>query len=237
MPARPHPVMRTALALATLLALSAPARAGRTGAVAGTVSFAGTPPPRALLDRGTDPVCKKDAMLAEDVLVTGGKLRDVHVRIRSGQAGAHKPPAGPVIVDQTRCMYRPRVVGAIAGQKLVVRNSDPTFHNVRGTRDQATDFNLAHPAHHDDLVRDLTAKPGEVLVLRCDVHPWMRGFVAVTDHPFFAVTGADGAFTIAGLPAGKYTLEAWHPVLGLQSAQVVIKAGKTARTDFTFAKR
>ena len=227
--------MRAPIAIALLLALAAPARAGRPGGVAGTVSFTGAPPARTMLDRSTDMVCKKDAMLAEDVVVTGGKLRDVHVRIRSGQAGTHKAPATPVVVDQTRCMYRPRVVGAVAGQKLVVRNSDPTFHNVRGTRDQATDFNLAHPAHHDDIVRDITAKAGEVLTLRCDVHPWMRGFVAVTDHPFFAVTGADGAFTIAGLPAGKYTLEAWHPVLGLQSTAIKVVAGKTARADFVFA--
>jgi len=227
-------MIRSSLAVLALVALPRFAVAGG-GTITGVVSFSGKPPPRAALDRSRDPVCARDAMLDEAVLVADGKLADVHVRIKSGTAGTHAAPAAPVVVDQTRCMYRPRVIGAMVGQKLVVRNSDPTFHNVRATRGEATDFNLAHPAHHGDIVRDTIAPAGEVLTLRCDVHPWMRGYVAVTDHPYFAVTGADGAFSIADVPAGTYTLEAWHPALGLKTTTIKVKAGKTVKAAFTFA--
>ncbi|HTM23099.1 MAG TPA: carboxypeptidase regulatory-like domain-containing protein [Kofleriaceae bacterium] len=220
--------------IAVMLAAPAAHAAPATGAVGGVVRFDGPAPERAPLARDRDPVCAREPMLAEEIVVTAGKLRDVHVRIRSGTAGVHRAPEAPVVIDQTACMYRPRVVGIMAGQKLVVRNSDPTFHNVHGSQAGSDLFNDAQPARQPAIERPVTVPAGEVLALRCDVHPWMRAFVAVTDHPFFAVTGADGAFTIAGLPPGRYTLEAWHPVLGLRTAAIRVRAGKTAHADFAF---
>src|SRR5262245_27878114 len=121
--------MRAAALVSSLavVALAAPAAAS-AGTIRGTVVFKGTPPARAKLKRDTDPVCARIDKLAEDVIVTDGKLRDVHVHLKNGSVPVAPAPAEPVVVSQRECMYTPRVVGVIAGQKLVVRNSDPTYH-------------------------------------------------------------------------------------------------------------
>jgi plastocyanin len=212
------------------------AKPAATGAIAGTVRFAGAPPARAAIERPHDPVCAKLELTSEDVVVADGKLRDVHVRLPTGAAGSHRAPAAPVVIDQRACMYHPRVVGVVGGQTVTVTNSDPTFHNVRGTAGDDTRFNLAQPAKAPPIVREALGAPGEVVVFRCDVHPWMRAFAVVTDHPFFAVTGDDGAFRIEGVPAGAYTLEAWHPTLGLQKVRVRVRGGRTAQASFMFGK-
>lgn len=205
-----------------------------SGTISGTVTYKGKPPARQALDRGTDPVCASKPTLSEKIVVTGGKLRDVHVGIAAGAAGKHAAPGAPVMVDQLECMYRPRVVGVMQGQKLAVRNSDPTYHNVRGTKHEHTEWNLGQPASAPDIVREALGKPGEVVTLRCDIHPWMRAYAVITDHPFFDVTGDDGAFTVKNVPPGRYTLEAWHPELGRKKVEVVVEAGKTAQASFAF---
>lgn len=94
-------------------------------------------------------------------------------------------------------------------------------------------FNKPQSAKSDDLQLDTFAKAGDVLELTCDVHAWMHAWVVVNDSPYFAVTGDDGAFTISGLPAGTYTLEAWHPVLGTRSITVKIGVGAKANVRAT----
>jgi len=229
------PLVWAALAAAACV-IARPAAADKgTGTIAGTVVWKGKAPPRAALDRRTDPVCAKVERLSEDVVVEDGKLRDVHVRIKVGTAGSHTAPTAPVVVAQSQCMYEPRVVGVMAGQSIEIRNVDPTFHNVRGNLGTKILWNLGQAAKAAPIVRDKLGAPGEVVSLHCDVHPWMAAWAVVTDHPYFAVTGADGAFTIANVPAGSYTLEAWHPTLGLQSVKVKVRKGKTAKATFTFS--
>ena len=201
------------------------------GSVKGTVLFEGEPPAQETLKRDSDPKCSKDKT-DEAVVVTKGKLRDVVVRIKNGTAGKHAAPAQTVLLDQKDCMYTPRVVGIVAGQKLLVRNSDNTFHNVWGQVASKDLFNKPQGPKAADLTLDPSAaKPDDVVELKCGVHGWMHAYVAVQDHPFFAVTTADGKFEIKGLPQGKYTLEAWHPTLGTKSMQIEI--GQNKRADVT----
>jgi hypothetical protein len=95
-------------------------------------------------------------------------------------------------------------------------------------------WNLSHPAQAPALIRDNLGKAGDVVSLHCDVHPWMRAYAVITDHPYFAVTGSDGSFTIADVPPGTYTLEAWHPELGLRATEVTVRPGAEAKATFRY---
>jgi plastocyanin len=209
--------------------------AANPGGVKGTVIFEGEPPERLAQKREGDPYCARIAKLSDDVVVTKGKLKDVLVRVKTGNTGKHAAPKTPVLIDQRECMYTPRVVGVVAGQKLAVRNSDGTFHNVRGSVAGKTLWNKPHAAKDPDLALDATAKSGDVVDVVCDVHPWMHSYAVVLDHPYFAVTGDDGTFELKGLAPGKYTLEAWHPTLGTKTLDIVIGTGAKAVVPARFS--
>ena len=219
---------RLALPLALVASWSSVSVAG---SVKGTVLFEGEAPTQAKLERKSDPKCAKGRD-DEAIVVTKGKLRDVMVRIKNGSTGSHAPPATPATLDQQDCMYTPRVIGLVAGQKLALENSDNTFHNVHGTLTGKDVFNKPMPAKASALTVDpAAAHADDVVALQCDVHPWMKAYAVVNDSPFFAVTGADGAFEIKDLPIGDYTLEAWHPVLGTKAIKISI--GRAKRGDIT----
>jgi hypothetical protein len=177
--------------------------------------------------RDSDPKCPQHVP-DDSVVVVNGKVVGALVRISNGSMGHHDAPKDPVVIDQKGCSYSPHIVGLIAGQKLVVRNSDKTFHNVWGTLAGKDLLNKPQaPGAADVQIDPSTAKPGDVIELKCGVHPWMHAYAVVQDHPYFAITDAKGAFKIEGLEQGTYTLESWHPVLGTKSQKIVI--GKGAR--------
>jgi len=217
-------------ALLVLAVLAAPAFADPkpAGTIKGTVIYEGEGPPRAEQRRDVDPYCAKTPHLEDDVVVTKGKLKDVLVRIKNGTMGTHTTPDTPVVLDQRECMYTPRVVGVLPGQKLAVKNSDGTFHNVNGQIAGKPLWNKPQSPRSADLSLDAKASPGDVIDLVCNVHPWMHAYAVVLDHPYFAVTGEDGTFEISGLAKGTYTLEAWHPTLGTKTLTVKIGAGAKA---------
>ncbi len=222
------------LVFACLAALLTTAHAAPSGSIQGTVRFEGTPPERTPVRRDTDPYCNQGTLLSADVLVTGGKLRDVLVRIKNGSLPAPAKAPPPARIDQQGCAYAPRVIGLVAGQQLAVRNSDGTFHNVHGTVAGKLVWNK--PAAPGDPALTLNGSPhaGDVIDVICDVHPWMHAYAVVQDHAVFAVTGDDGAFALTGLPPGRYTVEAWHPTLGTRSTTVTVAAGKPATAQLAY---
>jgi hypothetical protein len=211
----PHPVSRSG-----------------TGAISGEVSLTGQSPNLPPLKVGADPVCARLGLRDEQVLVKNGKLQNVVVRV-SKNATSEAPSGSPVAVDQQGCIYRPRVQGAMVGQQLVIRNSDPILHNVHAYRDSSTLFNWAQPPQSTPREIRLD-RPGQIVKLRCDVHPWMISYIVVTDNPFFATTGEDGAFKISGLPEGEYELQAWHERYGVQQGTVQVRPDEIAHVAFNY---
>jgi len=205
-----------------------------SGSIAGTVKLTGTPPEMAQTKRQADPYCAKTPMKEEDVVVgPGGGLKNVLVRVTKGLSGRYDPPATPAVVDQSACMYRPRVQGIVLGQPLQIKNSDQTLHNVHGYKGPSTLFNQAEIPGQPPMTKQLN-NADEIVKLKCDVHPWMTGYVLVSSHPFFAVSADDGSFKIAGLPAGSYTVEAWHERYGTKTAEITVAADKPAEAAFQF---
>ncbi|HYH95796.1 carboxypeptidase regulatory-like domain-containing protein [Hyalangium sp.] len=200
----------------------------------GVVKFTGTAPAAAEIAPSSDPACEGMALKEPAVLVKDGKLQNVLVRVKGPVAGAPAASSTPVVIDQVKCTYTPRVMGAQAGQPLQVKNSDGTLHNVRAMVGTKSLFNLAQPPEMAPVTRP-TPSDVELIQLKCDVHPWMKSFIAVSPHPYFSTTGEDGAFSITALPAGTYTLEAWHETFGTKTAEVTVKDGETAEASFEFA--
>lgn len=205
-----------------------------TGRIKGTVHYSGKPDePRPITT--PDPFCASQKIGSEDLIVSApGGLANVLVHVSLGASGTYPPPATEAIVDQSGCMYRPRVQAVMAGQTVQIRNSDQTLHNVHSYKGASTLFNQAQIPGTPPMTRTL-GQGGQIIKFRCDVHPWMTGYVAVLSNPFFAVTGADGSFTIDKLPAGTYTLEAWHERTGVKSgAPITVAEGQTATATFDF---
>jgi len=140
-----------------------------------------------------------------------------------------------VKVEQTDCMYRPRVQGVVAGQTVQIHNGDQTLHNVHTYAGTKTLFNMAQPPIAGAKPITKTFKDETPLIaFKCDVHPWMRGYVAVSTHPFFAVTDDKGSFALKGVPPGAYTVEAWHERFGTKATEVKVEAGKPATASFAY---
>jgi hypothetical protein len=217
---------------------AAPAATGRgamgSATITGTVKLIGTPPEMAMTKRQADPYCAKTPTKEEEVIVgAGGGLKNVVVRISKGLSGRYEPPTTPAVVDQSACMYRPRVQGIVLGQPVHIKNSDMTLHNVHGYKGASTLFNQAQIPGQPPMIK-LFTDADQMAKLKCDVHPWMTGWVLVSSHPFFAVTGDDGSFKISGVPPGSYTVEAWHERYGTKTAELTV-TDKPAETAFQFA--
>ena len=163
-----------------------------------------------------------------------GTLQNVFVYVKDTLSGAQFPvPTGPVPIEQQKCEYVPRVLGLRVGQALAIRNGDPLMHNIRSEAAINQPFDMSQPVAGVTTERRFATR--EVMVpLKCNVHAWMRAYIGVLEHPFFAVTGQAGTFSIAALPPGTYTLEAWHETLGTQSVMVTVAAKDARDVIFTF---
>ena len=204
----------------------------------GTVTYTGKVPTLKPIAMDADPGCaaKHTTPVMSDVLVLGpgNTMANVMVRVKSGATGTFTAPAKPVVIDQKGCRYEPHVTGLMVGQTLKMHNSDGLLHNVHALPKVNAPFNMAMPANRTEAETKFGKEEGMFLV-KCDVHPWMASYVGVFGNPFFAVSGKDGKFTIPGLPAGTYEIEAWHEKLGTKTATVKVGAEPAVTADFAFA--
>lgn len=208
--------------------------------VAITVNFEGTLPAPAMMRLDGDAKCVAENgardRADESILPgTGNTLQNVFVYIKDGLSGHVFPiPTEPVVLDQDKCRYTPRVLGVRVGQPLTIRNSDPLLHNVRAEGKINQPFNMSTPIEGASFSRIFATR--EVMVdVRCDVHAWMRAFVGALEHPYFGTTGQDGRVALTNLPPGTYTIEAWHEQFGVKTQQVTVGAKESKDVSFTFA--
>jgi plastocyanin len=218
-------------------AAAAPAvDASQTGSIKGAVTLQDGADPDTAIKMDADPVCAglHTTPVESQTRVTGaaGQLANVLVYVKTpGVTG--RAPAEPLTLTQEGCIYKPHVAAVVVGQPVKIVNGDPTLHNVHALAKSNPEFNQAQPFQNMELEKKFD-KPEMAISVKCDVHPWMQSYISVLPHPYFAVTGEDGSFTIDGVPAGTYEVEAWHESLGTQTGQATVTAGGAADVSFQF---
>jgi hypothetical protein len=174
-------------------------------------------------DQPVAPPVQAAGSISGRVVSPKGPLANAFVYVKSGLSGRFAPPAEPVLLDQKDMQFAPRVFGIMVGQPLKISSSDPSIHNVN-----CRAFNVS--VQQGETVTKKFAEAEVMATLRCDVHPWMFAYAGVLEHPFYAVTGPDGAFEIRGVPAGEFELEAWDEKRGTR--RVRARAPGTASFEF-----
>ncbi|HEY0378682.1 MAG TPA: carboxypeptidase regulatory-like domain-containing protein [Pyrinomonadaceae bacterium] len=219
---------------------------GDEGTITGKVSLNGEAPAPQMIDMSQDANCKAKNTnpVTETVVAKDGKLANVFVYVKEGTTADGKKiadftfdtPASEVVLDQNGCHYVPHVIGMQPNQKLKVTNSDPTGHNIHALPKAGggnEEWNESQPGGAGPITK--TFKRSEILVpVKCNQHPWMKAYIGVVKHPFYAVTKEDGSYEIKGVPAGTYTVVAWQEKGGEKTAQVTVPAKGNVTSDFTF---
>ena len=209
------------------------------GTLTGKIAFSGAKPSMQKIKMNADPKCVKmhagKDVEGEAAVINGnGTLKNVFIYVKSGLTGKFPVPAGAVTFDQQGCTYHPHVLGMMVGQKLEIKNSDPTLHNVHSLAKNTKGFNVAQPKQGMKMQQSFE-KPEVMVKIKCEVHNWMSAYIGVLDNPFFAVSNDKGSFEIKNLPAGTYELEAWHEKFGVKTMKVTIGASESKAVDFSFS--
>lgn len=241
-------VVLAVLVLAACSNSSAPASPAATapaidptsvGTVTGKVVVDGAVPPPNIIRLDGDPKCvalaNGEQRRAEDVVMgDGNALQNVFVYVKDGLPARMYPiPAQPVVLDQQKCRYVPRVIGLQVGQQLTIKNSDPLLHNVRAEGAINEPFDVGTPVQGVEVKRTFATR--EVMVpFKCNVHAWMNAYAGVLEHPYFAISDSGGRFSLPQLPPGTYTIEIWHERFGTQAQQVTVAAKETKDLTFSF---
>lgn len=205
--------------------------------VRGVAVFEGDPPRRRAIQMSADPGCEAlhdKPVGTENVLVTSdGQIKNVFVYVKNGGAlGDFSPPETAEKLDQVGCKYTPHLLGVQANQPIDIINSDPLMHNIHGLAKVNSEFNFGQPT--PGTRQHIFRRAEKEITIKCDIHPWMAAYVFVLDHPFFAITGDTGSYSIPDLPAGEHTIVAWHETFGEKEMTVTVPDGAGATADFTF---
>ena len=205
--------------------------------ITGKVAFTGDKPAMKNISMDATPACARahtTPQKSQEVVVNdNGTLRNVFVWVKSGLPDKQWPKPAALKLDQHGCMYEPHVLGVQTGQDIEIVNSDPTNHNIHPLPKENREWNESQPPKGESKTKNF-ARQEVMIPVKCNVHPWMRACIGVVSHPFFAVTGDDGTFTIKGLPPGKYTLEAWHEKYGTQDVEITVAPKESKTNDFSF---
>ena len=161
-----------------------------------------------------------------------GTLRNVIVSVKSGLGDRVFAPPEPAVLDQKGCVYAPHVIAVQTNQIVTFLNSDHTLHNIHAVTKVNPPFNVGMAVQGQKVSR-FFSKP-EMVKMKCDVHSWMQSWIGVFDNPFHSVTADGGTFTLSGLPAGTYEIEAWHETYGTKSQHITLAEGEVKTIEFQF---
>lgn len=205
------------------------------GAISGRVTFEGTPAKPRAIDMSQEPSCAKQyakPVTAENV-VTGpdNALENVVVYISAG-APDEPPPAQPAMLVQKGCRYTPHILAFQVNQDFQVVNEDQTSHNIHPLPTNNREWNFSQLPGGPPIDQKY-ARP-EFIPVKCNIHPWMRGTLAVMKNSHYAITAGDGDFKLPSLPPGTYTIAAWHESYGEQTQEITIAAGENKSLNFVF---
>ena len=209
---------------------------GAAATLSGTVVLKGTPPKRKRLDMGLDPNCVSltpKGAWSEDVLTgENGGLANAFIFVKEGLPKRDYPIPQPLVLLDRECQFSPHVFGLLVGQTLEVRNLDPTFHNVHVKSKANAEYNVGMPVQNSRVTHKFAKQEIGVKVVG-DLHPWEFAYVHILEHPYFAVSNPRGSFAIRDLPAGTYTIAAWHEVYGTSEQKAQISADTEVLFRFT----
>lgn len=208
------------------------------GSVRGSARFEGKRPVPKRISMDAEEACEKlhtSPVFDDSVRVTkSGGLANVFVYVKSGLEGkTFAPPEEAVMLEQRGCWFVPRVVALRVGQTLAVRNSDPVSHNIHPMPRNNRDWNQQQAPGAPDLQRRF-GYPEVMIPVKCNVHAWMKSYVAVLEHPFFAITNEQGEFALPPLPPGDYTVAAWHEAFGEVERRITVRPGDAPALAFAF---
>jgi plastocyanin len=215
---------------------AADAASSSSGVLKGIVKLEGTAPKPMRIDMSDDPKCAKlhpGGVTYSDIVTDGhGGLENVVVFVSDGLGDRiFDPPQTPAVIEQRGCMYEPHVLAMQSNQKLDVVNADTTTHNIHPSPKNNREWNKSQPPGVP--IEETFARAEVAIPVKCNVHPWMRGYIAVFKHPYFALTSKDGSFEIRNLPPGTYTIEAWHEKLGAATQKITVGTSETIVLDFS----
>jgi hypothetical protein len=203
------------------------------GTLSGAVTYEGAPPAPTKIEVSKDPeVCGKDKMAPNLVIGQGGGIANVVVAVQATKGKKLDPPAQNPVFDQKTCEFHPHVLAFPAGSTIDVLNSDGILHNLHTTSTVNPSQNQAQPKFKPKIQIKVD-KAEWPIAIKCDVHGWMSGYWISEDHPYYAVTDANGAFKIADLPAGDYQVQLWHEKLGKKTMPASIKAKEDTKVAWT----
>ncbi len=196
------------------------------GSISGTVKFAGTAPePKPIEVTKDTAVCAKTPKFEESLVVgEGNGLKNVVVSITNISSG--KEFGDAMALDQKECVYTPHITLTQVGTELAILNNDGILHNIHSYSEANPAFNQAQPKFRKKLKK--TFEQPEIVRVECDAHGWMKGWIVVMEHPYYAVSDGSGAFTLTDVPAGEYEVKFWHETLGEAMQNVTVEAGGEA---------
>lgn len=231
-------IQRLLLSFVLMEIFSGAAGIATAGTVRGDVKFVDSPPKMAPVKITRDQDYCGETLPNETYLVdANGGFKNIVVFLEAALPTVLADPQKLNVIENTGCRYVPRILAMQKGERLRVKNNDPKLHIPHSYLNEKTVFMLSLPFQNTVLEATQKIRDAGILKLVCDTHAWMLGFVHVFDHPFFAVTDDAGAFSIPNVPAGTYTLKAWHEDAGVRSQEVIVSENGDVRVYFEYSKK